>query len=111
MKLDLTRFVPSWNAVVVEQDPTEEKKGSIILTDAAIESDTHAKLTGTVHAIGELAFTFGTPGKDDFVRLDQRPRVGDKVVYKKYSGGNFFEGEDDKKYRILDHTDIIGVLK
>ena len=109
--LDLSNFQPSWNAVVVEQDVVEAKKGNIFLPDSTKEADEHARLTGTVKAIGELAFTFGTPGKDDFIRLRDAPKVSDRVVFKRYAGGTMLDGPDGEKYRIIDHTDVIGVLK
>lgn len=109
--LDLESFVPSWNAVVVEQDPVDEKLRGIILADETKDADKHQRLTGTVKAIGELAFTFGTPGQPDFVCLKQAPRCGERVLFKRYAGGTFFEGKNGETYRIIDHTDVIGVLK
>lgn len=111
MKVEIERLVPSWNALLVKQDKTEEKVGSIYVPDKTREADRHAEVFGTVEKLGTLAFSFGTPGKDDFWRDPDAPRPGERIMYRKYAGAHFIEGTDGETYRLIDHTDVIGVLR
>lgn len=95
------KLKPLADRVVVKQTEAEEKTASgIILPDAAKEKPTRGK----VLAVG--------PGK-----LDEKTgkthalnvKVGDQVVYGKYSGS---EVEiDGQKFVILRESDLLGVIE
>ncbi len=90
---------PLADRVVVEAAPAEEvSTGGIILPDTAQEKPQQ----GTVVAVG--------PGKisDAGSEIKMTVKVGDKVLYGKYSGTEVtFEGTE---YMIMRESDILAVL-
>ena len=86
-------FVPQGDRVLVEAAAAEEKTtGGIIIPDSAQEKPQK----GTVVAVG--------PGKkkDEPITV----KVGDKVLYGKYSGTEI--SIDGKEYLIMKQDDIFG---
>ena len=90
-------FKPLGNRIVVE--PSEEdaqmSAGGIYIPDTAKEKPQE----GTVVAVG--------PGKltDDGKRVPMELAVGDTVVYSKYGGTEFKEG--DTEYLVLREDDVL----
>jgi len=95
-KLNLT---PLADRVIIKPSEAEEKtKGGIILPDTAKEKP----IEGTVVAAG--------PGKvtDDGKTVKMGVKVGDKVLYGKYSGTEItVEGEE---YLIMRESDIFAIV-
>jgi len=85
---------PLADRVIVEPSAAEEKTaGGIIIPDTAKEKPQK----GTVRAVG--------PGKKD---EPITVKVGDNVLYGKYSGTEFsFEGQD---YLIMRESDIVAII-
>jgi chaperonin GroES len=85
--------------VVIKPAPAEEKtKGGIILPDTAKEKP----VIGEIVAIG--------PGKvtDDGKKVPPEVKVGDKVLYGKYSGTEVtIEGDE---YLIMREADIFAIV-
>jgi chaperonin GroES len=90
---------PLGDRVIVKPMEAEEKtKGGIILPDTAKEKP----IEGTVVAAG--------PGKvsDDGKTIKMEVKVGDKVLYGKYSGTEVtVEGEE---YLIMRESDIFAII-
>jgi len=90
---------PLADRVIIKPSEAEEKtKGGIILPDTAKEKP----IEGTVVAIG--------PGKtsDDGKIVKPEVKVGDKVLYGKYSGTEVsVEGEE---YLIMRESDIFAII-
>ena len=90
-------FKPLGNRVVVEPDDDQEQvsSGGIYLPDTAKEKPQK----GTVVAVG--------PGKlsDDGNRVPMEVEVGDTIVYSKYSGTEYKEGEIE--YLVVREDDIL----
>jgi len=90
-------FKPLGNRVVVEPDDEQEQvsAGGIYLPDTAKEKPQQ----GTVVAVG--------PGKlsDDGNRVPMEVNVGDTIVYSKYSGTEYKEGETE--YLVVREDDIL----
>jgi chaperonin GroES len=89
-------FVPQGDRVLVEAAEAESKtSGGIIIPDTAKEKPQK----GVVVAVG--------PGKkkDEPVTL----KVGDKVLYGKYSGTEI--GIDGKEYLIMRQDDVLGYFE
>lgn len=90
---------PLADRVIIKPAPAEEKtKGGIILPDTAKEKP----VIGEVVAVG--------PGKisDDGKKIPCEVKVGDKVLYGKYSGTEVtVEGEE---YLIMREADIFAVV-
>ena len=93
------KIKPLADRVVIKPSPAEEKsRGGIILPDTAKEKP----VVGEVVAIG--------PGKvtDDGKKVNPEVKVGDKVLYGKYSGTEVtIEGEE---YMIMREADIFAIV-
>ena len=93
------KIKPLADRVVIKPSPAEEKtKGGIILPDTAKEKP----VVGEVVAAG--------PGRrgDDGKLVPMELKVGDKVLYGKYSGTEVtLDGEE---YLIMRETDIFAVV-
>ncbi|MBP1691069.1 MAG: co-chaperone GroES [Bacteroidetes bacterium] len=93
------KIKPLADRVVIKPSPAEEKtKGGIILPDTAKEKP----VVGEVVAVG--------PGKvtDDGKKVAPEVKVGDKVLYGKYSGTEVtVEGEE---YLIMREADIFAIV-
>ncbi|HEX7572731.1 MAG TPA: co-chaperone GroES [Bacteroidota bacterium] len=93
------KIKPLADRVVIKPSPAEEKsRGGIILPDTAKEKP----VVGEVVAIG--------PGKvtDDGKNVKPEVKVGDKVLYGKYSGTEVtIEGEE---YLIMREADIFAIV-
>ena len=90
-------FKPLGNRVVIEPIDTEEQvsAGGIYIPDTAKEKPQE----GVVVAVG--------PGRlsDEGTRIPMEIAVGDKVVYSKYAGTEYTEG--DKDYLVVREDDIL----
>jgi chaperonin GroES len=93
------KIKPLADRVVVKPSPADEKtKGGIILPDTAKEKP----VIGEIVAVG--------PGKvtDDGKQVAPEVKVGDKVLYGKYSGTEVtVEGEE---YLIMREADIFAIV-
>jgi chaperonin GroES len=93
------KMKPLADRVVIKPSPAEEKtKGGIILPDTAKEKP----VMGEVMAVG--------PGKiaDDGKKISPEVKVGDKVLYGKYSGTEVtIDGEE---YLIMREADIFAIV-
>jgi chaperonin GroES len=85
--------------IVKPQEAEEVTKGGIILPDTAKEKP----MQGDIVAIGN--------GKvaDDGTKVDLTVKVGDKVLYGKYSGTEVTI--DGNEYLIMRESDIFGIVK
>ncbi|MCB9247681.1 MAG: co-chaperone GroES [Ignavibacteriales bacterium] len=84
--------------IIKPSNAVEKTKGGIILPDTAKEKP----VEGTVVAAG--------PGriKDDGKAISMHVKVGDKVLYGKYSGTEI--SVEDDEFLIMRESDIFGVL-
>ncbi len=93
------KIKPLADRVVIKPSPAEEKtKGGLILPDTAKEKP----VVGEIVAVG--------PGKvtDDGKKISMEVKVGDKVLYGKYSGTEVtIEGEE---YLIMREADIFAIV-
>lgn len=93
------KIKPLADRVVVKPlEETEQKKGNIIIPDTAKEKPQQGKIV----AVG--------PGKltDDGKRVKLEVKVGDKVLYGKYSGSEVTI--DDEEYMIMRESDVLAVI-
>ncbi len=95
----MANFVPLGERVVIlpiEQDQTT--KGGIFLPDTAKEKPQE----GEVVAVG--------PGRtaDDGSRIPMELSKGDKVIYSKFAGTEYKDGDDE--YLILRESDILAKI-
>ena len=92
-----TSFKPLGNRVVVEPLEGDEamSSGGIYIPDTAKEKPQE----GTIVAVGPGRLT------DEGSRVPMELEVGDKVVYSKYAGTEYKEG--DTEYLVLREDDIL----
>jgi chaperonin GroES len=94
------RIQPLADRVVVKAlEESEQMRGGLYIPDTAKEKPSQGKVV----AVG--------PGKisDDGTRLEMDVKVGDKVLYGKYSGTDVtLDGEE---YLILRESDVLAVIK
>ena len=94
------KIKPLADRVVVQPLEAEERtKGGIVIPDTAKEKPQEAKVV----AVGQ-----GRREGDKVVPLEVK--VGDKVLYGKYSG-NEIRDKDGQDYLILKEEDILAVVK
>lgn len=84
--------------VLLPKENETETKGGIILPTAAQEKSQMA----SVVAVGE-------GGEIDGKKVAMQVKVGDKVLYAKYSGTEITV--DDKKYVVVRQNDILAVIE
>ena len=90
---------PLHDRVLVERlEEQEEKRGGIIIPDTAKEKPQEGK----VIAVGTGKVT------EDGKRLGLDVKVGDKILFGKYSGSEV--KVDDKDYLIMREEDILAIL-
>lgn len=94
------KIQPLGDRVVVKPMAAEEKtKGGIILPDTAQEKP----IEGTIVAVGTGRVT------DEGKEIKMNVKVGDKVLYGKYSGNEVTIDGDE--YLIMRESDIYGIVK
>ncbi len=96
----MKKFKPLQDRVLVKRlEEKETKKGGIIIPDSAKEKPQE----GEIFAVG--------PGKvtDDGKLQPMNVKVGDKILFGKYSGSEVKLG--DEEYLIMREEDILGILQ
>ena len=96
------KLKPIGDRVVVQPlKPEEKTKGGIVLPDTAKERPQEGKVV----AVG--------PGKvlDNGERREMQVKVGDKVIYGKYSGTEVKLHGDDEELLILHEDDILAIVE
>jgi len=90
---------PLGDRVIVKALPQEEKtRGGVILPDTAKEKPQQ----GEVVAVGPGRIT------DKGVKVDMEVRVGDRVLYGKYSGTEV--KVDGQEYLIVKESEVLAIL-
>jgi chaperonin GroES len=93
------KIKPLGDRVVIKPSPAEEKsKGGIILPDTAKEKP----VIGEIVAVGTGKVT------DEGKKLTPEVKVGDKVLYGKYSGTEVMIDGDE--YLIMREADIFAIM-
>ena len=90
--------------VLVRPDAVADKVGSILMPDSVKEQDKFAQMKGTLVAVGANAWCEAKAGAG-FVA----PEPGARVLIGKYSG-IVHKGDDGEDYRIMNDSDVTGVL-
>lgn len=80
-------------------------KGGIALPDVVVEKDQHAAMEGVICGMSPLAFSY-----EEWPANARKPRVGDTVVFARYSGITQ-RGNDGVEYRIMNDKDIVAVRR
>lgn len=88
--------------VLVELESTEVKTaGGIIIPETVNERNKMAEVRGKLIAMGENAFS----------EMNEKPKIGDRVMIAKYSGVELKkDNPDDPSMRICNDEDIVAIL-
>ena len=102
-----------WNAVdyklLVKKDRVEEQtKSGLFIPSEAREQEMWNISTGVLVSAGGLAFTQGRTEGGDLIYWEPRPKIGDRIMVKEFTG-QFFKGADGDEYHVFTDKDIIGV--
>ena len=94
------KLVPLFDKVVLKPLVAEETtKSGIVLPGQAKEKPQQAEVIAV-----------GPGGLVDGKEVTMQVKVGDKVIFSKYSGTEKETGEDDEKYVIVKQNDILAVI-
>lgn len=96
---------PTEFKVLIKPKAVEDKVGSIIIPEQVKDRDQFAQMEGELVAVSPLAFTY----VEQWPAGAEKPKVGDKVLFAKYSGATV-TGLDKVEYRIVNDKDIAAVL-
>ena len=95
------KLVPLFDKVVLKPLVAEETtKSGIVLPGQAKEKPQQAEVIAV-----------GPGGVVDGKEVTMQVKVGDKVIFSKYSGTEIETGEDDEKYVIVKQNDILAVIE
>ena len=95
------KLVPLFDKVVLKPLVAEETtKYGIVLPGQAKEKPQQAEVIAV-----------GPGGLVDGKEVTMQVKVGDKVIFSKYSGTEIETGEDDQKYVIVKQNDILAVIE
>ena len=93
---------PKGHRILVLPDEVETKTASGIITTTATQEfrEQLAQVDGVVVAMGSTCY---------HDQVEPWCKVGDKVIFGKYSG-IIREGSNGKKYRIINDLDVVGTI-
>lgn len=95
------KLVPLFDKVVLKPLVAEETtKSGIVLPGQAKEKPQQAEVIAV-----------GPGGLVDGKEVTMQVKVGDKVIFSKYSGTEVETGEDDEKFVIVKQSDILAVIE
>lgn len=90
--------------VLIDVEDVEETSegGIVVITEATRALEENAQQIGTVRSIGP-----------DCWKEYEKPwvKVGDKVIFAKYSGRNINDPTTGETLSVMNDTDILGVIK
>ena len=97
-------LIPLGHRILVLPEEVEEvtKSGIVIAVGTAKQREEMAQIFGTVVAIGPTCWA-------DQAQKDWA-KVGDKIIFGKYSG-LLYTGDDGKEYRIINDLDVVALKK
>ncbi len=95
------KLVPLFDKVVLKPLVAEETtKSGIVLPGQAKEKPQQAEVIAV-----------GPGGLVDGKEVTMQVKVGDKVIFSKYSGTEIETGEDDEKIVVVKQNDILAVIE
>lgn len=100
-------FKPVSDQIVVWPDVAIRKTtGGIHIPDAMAQDHDMATQSGILVAVGEGAFIWTSDRMREYVGA--KPKVGDRVVFPKYSGKQH-GGNDGRKYLMMDDKAVLAI--
>lgn len=98
-----------FTVLVLQREIEERTIGSIIVPESSRDREQDAAVEGLLVAVSPAAFTYeGTA--ETYANGLPKPQVGQFVLFRRY-GGVEIDGDDGRKYRLMNDKDIIAVRK
>lgn len=98
-------LIPTEFCVVVEMDPIQEKVGSIFLPGDVQAKDKLSADEGTLLAVSPAAFSYA-----HWPEGARKPEVGDRVIFRRYSGLLREDTARGRTFRLLNDKDIVAIV-
>lgn len=100
-------IVPTGSRILVKADAVEKqtKSGILIAQDEKIAQA--ASVTGTLIAVGELAFKEFVDGQFKAI-YEPFAKVGDKIQFKRYTGVSVVDPDTDEEFLLMNDSDVFG---
>ena len=96
--------------ILVLPDKIDDMSGGLYLPDSSVSRDQTAQERGILIEVGGDAFEGWDASEDKTI-----PRIGDKVIYSKYSGMQVPGKDLDEKrpviYRVMNDKDIVAIVE
>lgn len=99
--------IPVGNKILVKLDPVETKTKSGIVLQIDEKREGAASVTGTVVAIGELAWKEFVDGVWKKV-YEPYAKVGDRVQFRRYTGVVVTGSTPETTYLLMHDSDVLG---
>lgn len=97
-------YRPIGDRILVLPDVAAAKTtGNVLIPDDVQERQSYAAETGIIIELGDTAFLWNSDRTRKFE--GERPKIGDRVFFDRYSGGTL-KGRDGKLYRFMDDKAI-----
>lgn len=97
---------PTGSRILVKPDPVETKTAGGIVLAVDEQREAAGSVTGTVVAIGELAWKEFTDGAFKQI-YEPFAKIGDKIQYRRYTGVSV-KDLDGQEYFLMNDNDVLG---
>jgi len=99
-------IIPVGDKILVKPDPVETKTKSGIIMAVDERREQAASVTGTVIALGEVAFKefVGGAFKQIYAPL---AKVGDRIQYRRYTGVAVVDEETGEEFLLMNDNDVL----
>lgn len=99
-----------WRVLVRPYKPKSTSAGGIELPEEALESEQLLTYVGQIVAMGDQCFTAVTRSGIDMGKIDDKPKIGDWIMYGTYGGQNIVT-KTGTKYLMMNDDGIMGIVK
>lgn len=101
-------IVPTGRVILVKPDPVETTTASGIILHKDEEKEKASSVSGTVMALGELAFKEFLPFSGEF-KMIYAPyaKVGDRIQFRRYTGVGVTDPETKEVFLLMNDTDVL----
>lgn len=98
-----------WRVLVRPYKPPAHSKGGIQLPEEALESEQLLTYVGQIVAMGDQCFKAVTRSGIDMALIQNKPKIGDWVMYGTYGGQNIVT-KSGTKYLMMNDDGIMGLV-
>lgn len=101
-------IVPAGRGILVKPDPVETTTASGIVVTLDESKEKARCVSGTVVALGELAFKEFLPFQGVFKAIyEPYAKVGDRVQFRRYTGVGITDPDTQEEFLLMNDTDVL----